>query len=105
MNREVIFEGRPIRLNDACEIGRGGEACVYRAGTLALKIFHAPSNGCEQRTVTTSIAKAMAFPPPGATAVVAPRGLVTTMDGAPVGYGMNFVPHATEMAVLSMVRP
>jgi H/ACA ribonucleoprotein complex subunit 3 len=95
----IFLSGQTVALTDADLLGVGGEGRVYRAGSLAVKIFH------DATTLATKLPKLRAFPkslPPNVIAPVAIADDVKT--GKPVGYAMPLVTGATDLLRLSQRR-
>ncbi|MBS1153900.1 MAG: hypothetical protein H6Q89_5598 [Myxococcaceae bacterium] len=93
---DLFLEKKKLRVTDADLLGEGGEARVYRYQQLALKVFH--------QIDAQKIEKLLKFPRALPSAVVGPVGLLHDKKDAIVGYAMQAVPGAEELARLSQRR-
>ena len=100
--KDVLIDGKRVRLDPTRAIGKGGEADVYDIGNATvLKIFKVPTHADfdgqpdAQRGAQLRIAehqrKLPAFPAGLPPRVVAPRSLAKDTKGAIVGYTMPFL--------------
>ncbi len=80
----------PVKLSTKHHLATGGEASVYRLDTLAIKLY-TDTGRLSQPGMIGRIQSLTELRHPG---VTAPRGLVTTTTGRPVGYWMDFVDQA-----------
>lgn len=80
----------PVKLGTKHHLATGGEASVYRLDTLAIKLY-TDTQRLGQPGMIERLQLLTELRHPG---VTAPRGLVTTTTGTPVGYWMDFVDHA-----------
>jgi hypothetical protein len=93
---ELTLETKKLRVSDADLLGEGGEARVYRYKDLALKVFHCLGG--------SKLEKLQRFPRGLPKAVVAPVGLLRDTRDQVVGYAMNAVGGAEELARLAQRR-
>ncbi|MEW6434417.1 MAG: hypothetical protein AB1730_23195 [Myxococcota bacterium] len=91
---DVYLDGKRISVSDRDLVGEGGEACVYRHGALALKLFHPPAGALGQRLFDFKVTKLARFPSGLPREVVAPEKLVRDRQNRVLGYLMPLVPNA-----------
>lgn len=89
-----------LRLADRDLLGRGGEACVYRHGDLALKIYHPEPPS--RRSLRA--AKLAAFPKNLPPEVIRPEALLHDPGGEVIGFSMKHVAGARDLGLLSRRR-
>lgn len=94
---KAIVGGKTVELTDADVLGVGGEACVYRHGALAVKIYHPPVD-------EKKLAKVQSFPSPVPDELVAPLELVTDAHGKSIGFTMPAIPAAEPVLRLTQRR-
>lgn len=86
--QNIVLEGRgQMTIRPTDHVATGGEGSVYRASNTVIKLY--TDTGKMQRDDMPGkieLLKAIDHP-----YIVAPKGLVTTPSGDPIGYYMNFV--------------
>ncbi|MCK9577488.1 MAG: protein kinase, partial [Clostridia bacterium] len=93
MNKHVFCNGNDISLSDTDYITAGGEGSIYNHNGLIYKIYlKSISQKQEQKLKYLSILKK--------DNIIAPKGVVYSKNGEPVGYTMNFVDNASSLALL-----
>lgn len=83
-----------LRVDDL--LGHGGEACVYRAGDRAVKIYHERN----ARALKPRLDKLRSFPTDLPTQVIRPESFVTTPKGKVIGYTMRLLEGAEDFSRL-----
>jgi hypothetical protein len=99
---KVLFRGQALALDDSLLLGEGGEARVYRHPSLdlALKIFHDDAT-VPAKLVQLRAEKLARFPkglPPN---VAAPVEILVDKKGKLVGYAMQRIDSASDIAILA----
>lgn len=94
---QVVIQNQTVELTDADVLGVGGEACVYRHGNLAVKVYHPPAP-------PEKLAKVVAFPRQVPPELVAPRDVVTDRKKKPIGFTMARVDASEPMGRLTNRR-
>lgn len=94
---QVVIHNRTVDLTDADVLGVGGEACVYRHGALAVKVYHPPAPPAK-------LAKVLAFPKQVPAELIAPRDVVTDAKKKPIGFTMARIDNAEPMVRLTQRR-
>lgn len=97
----VYLDGKRLTVSDSDLVGEGGEARVYRHGTSALKLFHAPSGALGQRLLDLKVTKLARFPSGLPREVVAPQKLVHDRQQKVLGYLMPLVANAEDFGRLA----
>jgi hypothetical protein len=105
-NRTQLSLGaKPIVVDDKNLLGIGGEARVYRFGSVALKLYHPidPQQGKQlaQQSLRLRQEKLLHFPTDLPAQVAAPLELVHDQTAAVVGFSMPLVQGATDFSRLS----
>lgn len=98
---DLYLSGKKVRVSDADLLGEGGEARVFRHGTQALKVFHAPTDALSRRLFDQKIQKLQHFPRPMPVGVRGPVDWVNDKAGKPLGYAMELVDGAFDAARLA----
>ena len=87
-----------VTLSDADVLGVGGEACVYKHGNVAVKLYHPPAPGLAaaerkiaKEAVEKKLVKVSRFPSPVPPELVAPLELAKDRKGHAVGFTMPLV--------------
>ncbi len=98
---DVYLSGKRARVSDTDLLGEGGEARVYRLGTVALKLFHPAQDRLAQQLLDQKLRKLAQFPKGLPGAVMSPMELATDKAGRVVGYTMPLVPGAEDFGRLA----
>lgn len=104
--KRLRFEDRTLEVDEKALLGVGGEANVYRAGEMALKLFHpaGAQGGVSQAELRLKEQKVARFPHALPSSVVAPLGALRDADGLFVGYAMPLVENARPLGELFAAR-
>jgi hypothetical protein len=93
MNKHIFCNGNDITLSDTDYITAGGEGEIYNHNGLIYKIYlKSISQKQEQKLKYLSVLKK--------DNIIAPKDIVYSKSGEPVGYTMNYVNNASSLALL-----
>ena len=98
---DVYLSGKRVKVSDSDLLGEGGEARVYRLGSAALKLFHAPTDAVGKRLLDQKILKLANFPRSLPGAVMSPTELALDKLGRVIGYQMPLVAGAEDFGRLA----
>lgn len=93
MGQKVICNGKLISLTDRDYVTAGGEGKIFVKSGLVYKVYHDPMpRGKEQKLKSLSVLSHKV--------IVAPKDLLYSQSGEPVGYTMPFVDNSSALALL-----
>ena len=93
MNKKVVCNGQNISLTDRNYVTAGGEGEVYNVKGTIYKIYHKPIDGKkEQKLKYLSILKK--------DNIIAPKDIVYSVSGEPIGYTMKYIDNSSSLALL-----
>lgn len=93
MKDTVYLKGNRVNLSPNDYVTAGGEGKIFVKSGLVYKVYHDPMpNGKEQKLKSLSVLSHKA--------IVAPKDLLYSQSGEPVGYTMPFVDNSSALALL-----